>query len=112
MAVSYFISLPDPSRARGSDPALSFTANGAGAFAEQLQHALADPAWFERWRNGQPDPDEVDPALGVTDAGANVTGSQDDLRINLVATTSIPGEILRHRMSLLAGNGWELRNVR
>ncbi|WP_066093982.1 hypothetical protein [Xanthomonas massiliensis] len=112
MAVTYSISLPNPQQARGADAAFSFTANGAEAFAEQLQRALSDPAWFERWRNAQAEPDEVDPALGATDADAKVSGSQADLRINLLATTTLPGEIVRHRMDLLAGKGWELRNVR
>lgn len=91
---------------------MSFSAHGAEAFAEQLQAALADPAWFERWRQLQPDPDEVDPSMGITDASARVTGEQSDLRINLVATTTIPGDILKHRMHVLAGHHWELRNVR
>ncbi|PPU83501.1 hypothetical protein XsacCFBP4641_07055 [Xanthomonas sacchari] len=112
MAVTYSISLPDPARARGSQPSLSFTAHGADAFAEQLQTALSDPAWFERWRALQPEPDEVDPALGVTDPAARVTGRQDDLRVDLSATTSIPGDILKQRLRLLAGSGWELRDVR
>jgi hypothetical protein len=112
MPVSYSISLPDPALARGSDAVVSFTAHGADAFAEQLQAALADSAWFERWRALQPDPDEVDPGMGVIDPNARVSGEQADLRINLVATTSIPGDILRHRMHVLAGSHWELRNVR
>lgn len=112
MSVSYSISLPDPALARGGDATVSFSAHGAEAFAEQLQAALADPAWFERWRALQPDPDEVDPSMGVTDPGARVSGEQKDLRINLVAVTTIPGDILRHRMHVLAGSHWELRNVR
>ena len=34
-----------------------------------------------------------------------------DLKIDLIAITSIPGTILKHRLRLLAGNGWELRDV-
>ncbi|MCW4454510.1 hypothetical protein OK348_06845 [Flavobacterium sp. MXW15] len=112
MSVQYSIALPNPALARGSDPELSFSANGADAFAEQLQDALRSPALFERWRDRQPDPDQVDPALGATDPQASVSGQQQDLRINLVATTSLPGDIFKHRMRLLAGNHWELRNVR
>lgn len=112
MPVSYSISLPDPIHAHGSEASVSFNAHGATAFAEQLQTALTDPSWFERWRSLQPDPDEVDPTLGVTDPTARVTGEQQDLRINLLATTTIPGDILKHRMHVLAGPYWELRNVR
>ena len=111
MPVRYQIRLPDPSQARGGDPSLSFSAHGAGAFAEQLQDALRTPALFERWRAMQEDPDEVDPSLGATDPAAAVSGEQRDLSIDLVAVTSIPGDILQQRLRWLAGNRWELRNV-
>ncbi len=110
--VHYSISLPDPSKARGSDPRLSFTASGAEAFAEQLQDALRTPELFERWRATQDEPDEVDPALGATDPNATVIGQQADLRINLVVTTSLPGDLFKQRLRLLAGNNWEMRDVR
>ncbi|MFO7339041.1 MAG: hypothetical protein C0P65_004375 [Lysobacteraceae bacterium] len=111
MPVRYLIRLPDPAQARGSDPALSFTAQGAETFAEQLQEALRTQGLFERWRATQPEPDEVDPALGVTDPAATVVGTQHDLYIDLVVRTSIPGDVLRHRLRLLAGNRWEMRDV-
>ncbi|KAF1687152.1 hypothetical protein B1992_03955 [Pseudoxanthomonas broegbernensis] len=112
MSVRYLIRLPRPERARGAEPALAFTAHGAEAFAEQLQDALRTPALFERWRAMQPDPDEVDPALGATDPHAAVGGDQHDLHVDLVATTGLSGTILKHRLRLLAGNHWELRDVR
>ena len=34
-----------------------------------------------------------------------------DLAIRLVATTVLPGEILRQRLRLLAGQRWEMRDV-
>ncbi|MCL7715078.1 hypothetical protein [Stenotrophomonas mori] len=112
MPVHYSISLPDPSAARGPDPRLSFTANGAEAFAEQLQDALRTPALFERWRATQDDPDEVDPSLGATDPAATVSGQQADLRIDLVAVTALSGDLLKQRLRWLAGSHWELRDVR
>lgn len=112
MPVSYSISLPDPNLARGSAASVSFTAHGANAFAEQLESALRDPAWFERWRQLQANPDEVDLSLGITDPTATVTGKQHDLRIDLVATTSIPGDVFKQRMQALAGSHWEMRDVR
>ena len=112
MPVHYSVALPNPALARGNDPALSFNANGAAGFAEQLQDALRSPALFERWRASQPDPDQVDPEMGAVDPDAVVSGQQQDLRINLVATTRLPGDIFNHRMRLLAGNHWELRDVR
>lgn len=111
MPVRYYISLPNPGRARGSDAALSFSAHGADEFAAQLQRALRDSGLFDRWRNTQDEPDEVDPGLGIVDPDAHVSGQQDDLRIVLVATTSIPGLVLKHRLRLLAGSSWELLDV-
>ena len=108
----YYITLPNPSTARGSDPALSFTAHGADGFAEQLQTALAGTGLFERWRAKQEDPDDVNDAMAATDPAANVRGEQSDLRIDLIVTTTLPSEVLRQRLHLLAGNGWQLRDVK
>ena len=111
MATRYYIRLPDATRARGSDAAFSFSAVSAEGFAEQLQAALRDSALFDRWKARQEDPDAVDPALGATDAGASVHGEQEDLHVDLVVTSSISGTVLKHRLRLLAGSGWELRDV-
>jgi hypothetical protein len=111
MATRYYLSLPEPQRARGPDLAYAFSAQGADEFAAQLQDALRSDALFERWRSAQDDPDAVDAALGATDPAATVSGRQDSLHIDLVATTSIPGSVLKHRLRLLAGNAWELRDV-
>ena len=111
MATRYYLSLPDPARARGTDTRTSFTAHGAEEFAAQLQDALRTRALFERWQATQDDPEDVDESLAATDPAASVTGEQRDLRIDLVATTTLPASILRHRLRLLAGNGWELRDV-
>ncbi|TWI06847.1 hypothetical protein [Aerolutibacter ruishenii] len=111
MVARYYITLPDASRARGQDARFTFTAVGAEGFAEQLQAALRTDDLFERWRLVQDDPDEVDPALGATDPGATVEGQQQDLHVNLVVTSAIPGTVLKHRLRLLAGGHWELRDV-
>ena len=111
MATRYYIRVPDAQRARGGDPSLSFTAVSPEGFAEQLQAALREPSLFERWKSKQDDPDAIDPALGETDPGAVVQGAQDDLHVDLVATTRIGGEILRQRLRWLAGSAWELRDV-
>lgn len=112
MPAQYHISLPDPTKARGNDPDLSFHSQGAAGFAEELQNALRSTTLFDKWRAKQPDPDAVEAQWGVTDPGATVTGSQDDLRINLVVTTSIDSEVFKQRLRMLAGHHWELRDVR
>ena len=111
MQTRYYISLPDPSLARGTDPALAFRSQGADGLAAELQDALRSERMFEQWRAKQEEPDEVDPALGETDADARVEGEQHDLHIDLVVTTALPSVVLRQRLGWLAGNGWQLRDV-
>lgn len=111
MPTRFHITLPEPGKARGPDPELSFRSVGADGFAEELEDALREGGLIGRWRAQQQDPDEVDAAMLVLDPDAVVTGRQQDLKIDLTATTSLPGSILRHRMGLLAGSNWQLRNV-
>jgi hypothetical protein len=111
MPTRYHLRLPDVSRARGGDPALAFRSQSAEGMAAELQDALCSDELFQRWRARQDDPDGVDPALGATDPGANVRGSQHDLHAELVVTTSLPGNLLKQRLRWLAGSGWELRDV-
>jgi hypothetical protein len=110
MAIRYYLSFPDPAALR-SVGGFAFRSHGADGLAEELQTALREDALFQRWRATQDDPDAVDPALGATDPAATVRGEQHDLKIDLIAITSIPGAILKHRLRLLAGHGWELRDV-
>lgn len=111
MATRYYIRLPDPARARGTDGALAFRSQGADGLATELQDALRNDGLFQRWRAQQEEPDDVDPALGATDANATVEGEQHDLHIDLVVTTSLPSAVMRQRLGLLAGTGWQLRDV-
>lgn len=108
----FHLRLPDPAQARGSDPSLSFRAHGADGFAEELQQALASDRLFERWRLMQDDPDEVDPALAEVDPDAEVEGEQADLSVLLRVRTRLSSRVLRQRLRWLAGNHWELRDVR
>lgn len=108
----YLLNLPEPDLARGDDPDLAFAAAGPDAFAAALQDALRHDRLFERWKAKQADPDAVPEALGVTDPAASVTGKQQHLAILLEARTTLPGEVVKHRMRLLAGSGWTLNDVR
>jgi hypothetical protein len=108
----YYIALPDPAKARGPEAEFSFNASGAEGFAQQLQDALRTDRLFARWRDAQDEPDQVQETLGAIDPAAIVTGQVDDLHIDLVAETTIPSEVLKHRLRLLAGSGWQLRDVR
>jgi hypothetical protein len=110
MSTRFYLSIPDPGALRAAGD-FAFHSRGAEGLAEELQAALRDDALFQRWRATQDDPDAVDPSLGATDPAATVGGEQHDLKIDLIAITSIPGAILKHRLRLLAGNGWQLRDV-
>lgn len=111
MPTRYHISLPDAASARGGDPSTAFTAHGAEEYANQLQQAIATAHLFDRWRASQADPEGVDPAWGATDPAATVQGSQRDLHVELILVTALPGDIVRQRLRLLAGGGWQLRDV-
>lgn len=111
MATRYYLRLPDSANARGDDPAFAFRSQSAQGIAAELQDALRSDALFQRWRDAQDDPDAVDPALGATDPGATVQGSERDQYAELVATTSLPGAVFKQRLRLLAGHRWELRDV-
>jgi hypothetical protein len=112
MRTKYYLRLPNPQKARGSEPELAFQSVGAEGMAEELEAALRGTGLFDRWRAMQEDPDAVDPGMGVTDPAATVTGQQHDLTVDLVAVTDLPGAVFKHRLRILAGSGWELRDVR
>ena len=108
----FFLGIDDLAQARGRVAELSFQGDSPEAFAAALQSALRDPSLFERWRRMQPDPDAIDPALGATDAAAAVSARQSDLHADVTVTTSLPHAVLRHRLNLLAGANWTLRDVK
>ena len=108
----YLLNLPEPEQARGADPTLAFSSDSAEGFAAELQAALREDGLFQRWKAKQPDPDVVPDALGATDPAASVSGSQAHLKIHLRANTSLPGDVLKHRLRLLAGANWTLSDVR
>ena len=109
---SYLLNLPEPEHARGDDAQLSFKAESPDGFAAELEQALRTDALFERWKAMQPDPDAVPEHLAAVDPAASVTGKQQHLEILLTARTTLSGEIVRHRMRLLAGKHWTLNDVR
>ena len=112
MATRYYIRLTDPAIARGSDPELAFKSGGAEGFASELEDALRTSVLFDRWKAKQEDPDEVDQSLAAVDLNSTVTATHKDLQIDLVVVTSVPGSVFKHRMKLLAGNHWQLSDVK
>lgn len=110
----YFLHVTDLASARGRDADLSFDGATAQAFAAALQLALRSDALFQRWRAKQPEPDEIDPSLGATDAGARVDARSDSAltRTDVEVSTSLPHAILRQRLNWLVGDRWALADVR
>jgi len=111
-AQRYYLTIADLATARGPDPDLAFHGSSPQAFAEALQQALRQTVLFQRWKARQPDPDEVDNSLAPADPDATVTAEQDDLHTDVQVVTSLPHAILRHRLFILIGPNWQLRDVR
>lgn len=108
----YYLSIADLAHARGNDSALCWNGTGPGDFAAALEEALRTTLLFERWRAQQPEPDEVDPALGATDTQAQVHARVADLQVEVDVLTSLPMSLLRQRLNWLIGAAWQLRDVR
>jgi len=107
----YIFSIDDLPKARGESHELSFQGGSAESFAALLQQALREPSLWQRWRAMQPDPDAVDPALGANDPAATVEAHQSDVHVSVTVTSSLPHAIIKHRMTLLVGKHWTLRDV-
>jgi hypothetical protein len=107
----YYIVVDNLAKARGPVGELSFTGESPDDFAAQLQRALREPALFQQWKALQPDPDAIDDSMGSNDSAATVTAKQHDLRCDVTVTTKLPHSIVKHRLSLLIGRNWTLRDV-
>lgn len=112
-AQRYYFRIDDLARARGGDSATSYDGNSADSFAAALLAALRDAALFEHWRRKQEDPDAVDPALGALDVSAMVSATPINAGhgTDVIVTTKLPHAVLKHRLQLLAGSSWTLRDV-
>ena len=110
MASRFYLTIPDTQKLGEAGP-LAFRSRGAEGIAEELEAALRTDALFKRWAAGQDDPEDIDSKLSGVDPAATVTGEQKDLHVDLVATTTLNGDALRHRLRLLAGGFWQLKDV-
>lgn len=108
----YYLQIKDLAHARGPQPGLSYDGAGPNDFAAALQEALSSPLLFQRWRAMQPDPDQVDERLGVTDQLVKVTAKLADLHTDVNVITDLPMSIVRQRLNWLIGANWQLHDVR
>ena len=109
---TYYLSVADMTKAKGPDPELSFEGIGPEKLAADIADAMRSDRLFERWRAKQPEPDEVDPSLGVTDANASAKGELSNNRTDVQLTTVLPMRIVKHRLNLLIGSSWQLRDTK
>ncbi len=110
-AQRYYLSIDDLKQARGENPELSFSGVSPESFASALQEALRTPSLWQRWKALQAEPDEVDDSLGGADPAATVSARQADLHTDIEVVTSLPHAVLKHRLDLLIGRIWKLRDV-
>jgi hypothetical protein len=108
----YYIRINDLAHARGEDSDLAFSGSSAAAFAEEFQRGLREPDLFRRWRAKQQDPDAVPDSLAPFDPAATVHAAAADLHTDVEVTTSLPHAVVAHRLTLLVGRHWTLRDVR
>ncbi|RUL74856.1 hypothetical protein [Dyella choica] len=108
----YYLQIKDLKHARGLELALSYDGAGPNDFAAALQEALRSPLLFQRWRAMQPDPEDVDERLGVTDQLASVSAKLVDLHTEVDVISSLPMSIIRQRLNWLIGANWQLHDVR
>ncbi|MEP6899238.1 MAG: hypothetical protein ABI870_11970 [Rhodanobacter sp.] len=108
----YYLSIADLAHARGADPRFAFGGAGPNDFASSLQQSLRGDDLFQRWRAAQPDPDAVDNSLAVTDQVAEVSAKVVDLHTEVDLLTVLPMSVVRHRLYLLIGSAWQLRDMR
>lgn len=111
-AQRYYLTIADLAHARGPDPDLSFVGSSPQGLADALQAALRDRVLFQRWRARQPNPEDIDESLAPIDPDAKVSAHQDDLHADVEVVTALPHAVLRHRLNLLVGHHWKLRDVR
>lgn len=107
----YLFTIDDLVKARGESHELSFQGDSPESFATLLQQSLREPVLWERWKSMQPDPDAIDPSLGQSDPNATVEAQQSDVHVSVTVVTSLPHAIIKHRMTLLIGRHFTLRDV-
>jgi hypothetical protein len=107
----YYLSIEDLSKARSDYAELSFAGTSPDSFASALQAALRTPALWLRWKALQPDPDAIDESMGGADPNATVSAQQADLHTDIQVVTSLSHAVLKHRLDMLVGRIWKLRDV-
>ncbi|HTM29520.1 MAG TPA: hypothetical protein VL097_09245 [Rhodanobacter sp.] len=108
----YYIAVADLARARGVDQRFAWTGVDPQDFAGALQRALRTDELFGQWRAVQDDPEAVDEAIAASDPEAAVSARVADLHTEVELVTDLPMRVVRHRLNMLIGPNWTLRDMR
>lgn len=111
-AERYYFRIDDLAHAEGEDSELAFTGSTAETFASEFQQSLREHDLFTRWRDKQDDPDAVPDSLSPADPDASVEATPAGRYTEVTATTNLPHAVVSHRLTLLIGRNWTLRDVR
>lgn len=108
---NYHIRIDDLTLARGSDARFAWAGQSAEDLAVAVTAALRQSGFAQDWRDQQAEPDEVAADLLVIDASALVGIEHKAQRVEMTVTTTLPHRVLAHRLNLLIGTHWSLRDV-
>ncbi len=107
----FYIRVDNLALAEGEDSEFAFTGSSPAAFAEQFQRGLRQRDLFKHWRDKQEDPDAVPDELSPCDPNAIVEASGSDLHTDVEVSTNLLHRVVAHRLTLLIGPHWTLRDV-
>ncbi|HET6631667.1 MAG TPA: hypothetical protein VFG73_03050 [Rhodanobacteraceae bacterium] len=108
----FYFRIEDLAHAQGEYSDLAFEGTSPAQFAAEFQRGLREPDLFRRWRKKQPDPEAVPESLAPFDPDATVVASAADMHTDVEVTTNLTHRVVAHRLTLLVGRGWTLRDVR
>lgn len=107
----YFIRVEDLANARGGDEQFSWDGQSPQDLAASITQSLRNTDLISRWREAQPEPNEVDEQLLQIDTAASVSAEQRAHQVHFVVTTTLPHRVLAQRLNLLIGSNWSLGDV-
>ena len=108
----FHIRIADLTVAHGNEPRFAWQGSSPQHLAETIAATLRDTFYAKQWRDAQAEPDQVDAGLLATDPDASVSSEVRAQQVELTVTTSLPHRVLAHRLNLLLGAHWSLRDVR
>lgn len=107
----YYIRIDDLTLARGDDVRFAWQGQSAQDLENAVTAALRQADLAQGWRTVQAEPEDVAVDLLEIDAAAQVRIEHKAQRVEMIVTTTLPHRVLSHRINLLLGRHWTLRDV-